>query len=416
MGYYDELDAEIDQEMGWSDGAKKVARQSPPALLLVQLLLKKIRFPRRVVNLFKAITRRVAKIAFFPIISPLSYSRNFNLEGDMMVVKRSLVWRIIDGLLTRLMLTPVIVGVFLVAIVYCSTHPQRVYANATPESLNLYYRGVRLVTVDGQALAAWYIPPITAGEMTFNPEGSLFQKWPAVVVCHGLGASQDQYLPMAQELHKGGFAVLMLDLRGQGESDSAAVTYGLRERLDVLAGVKYLRELPNIDRSKVCVVGHDIGAVSGLQAASLDSSIAAVVADGMWPKFETRARNIFTRPSPEVGSLPTGWLAPLYTLAFEIGIRDRLSQLDPDAIVRSIHTQPVLFIARQGPNYAPVPEVLSLATTVGSTHDVLVAADADDTRTVEHKVTAFLTQVTNWKAPRVRGTEAIEKLLEKRVK
>jgi pimeloyl-ACP methyl ester carboxylesterase len=417
MGYYEQLDEEIDKEMGWTDGKSGPRRPgNVSAFTLLQLLLRRIRLPRPVANALGSLGRGFAKVAFFPLISPLGYSKSFNVEGDMMVVKRSWKWRIVDGLLTRALLTPVILAIFLVAIVYSSTHPQRVTASATPESLDLYYKRVRLVTVDGQGLHGWYVPPITASEMSFNPEASLFQKWPGVVLCHGLGASQEQYLPMAKELHKAGFAVLMLDMRGQGESDSAAVTYGLRERLDVLAGVKYLRELPNIDRTKVCVVGHDIGAVATLQAASLDPSIAAVVADGMWPKFETRARNIFSRPSPTAGSLPIGWLGPLYTVAFEVAVRDRLSQLDPELVVRNIHSQPVLFIARQGAPYAPVPDVLSLATSVGSRHEVVVAPDTTDNRDVEQKVAAFLTHATNWKAPKVRGTEAIEKLLEKRVK
>jgi acetyl esterase/lipase len=148
--------------------------------------------------------------------------------------------------------------------------------------------------------------------------------------------------------------------------------------MDVLSAVKYLREINYVDETKVCVVGHDIGATAALQAAALDSSIAAVVADGMWLKFEDRAREIFSRPpdgtawASRGGRMPTQWLAPLYTMAFEIGVRDRLSQLDPDAVVKSIHTQPVLFIARTGAEFAPVQDVLALATNAGGKHDVFI--------------------------------------------
>ena len=60
-------------------------------------------------------------------------------------------------------------------------------------------------------------------------------------------------------------------------------------------------------------------------------------------------------------------------MAFEIGIRDRL--LDPETAARNIHTQPVFFVARQGAAYAPVQGVMTLATNVGSRHEVLVAED-----------------------------------------
>ena len=169
--------------------------------------------------------------------------------------------------------------------------------------------------MDNQRLSGWYIPPISADDVAFDPDSVLLEKFPGVVLCHGLGQTQDQYLPLAKDLHKAGFAVVMIDTRGQGESDPAAVTYGLRERLDVLAGVKFLRETIYIDPSKICVVGHDIGATAVLQAAALDSSITAVVADGLWPRFEDRAREIFTRPSDTLAGkisskLPTKWLAP----------------------------------------------------------------------------------------------------------
>jgi alpha-beta hydrolase superfamily lysophospholipase len=280
---------------------------------------------------------------------------------------------------------------------------------------------VSLTTVDNQILAGWYIPPINADEVAFDPEGVLTQKWPGAVVCHGLGASHDQYLLLAKDLHDAGFAVLMLDMRGEGESAPAAVTYGLRERFDVLAGVKMLRETPYVDETKVCVVGHDIGATAALQAAALDSSITAVVADGLWLKFEDRARNIFSRPPSDTGNwsatggrMPTQWLAPLYTMAFEIGVRDRLEQLDPENVIRSIHTQPVLFVARTGPEYASVQDILTLATCAGSKHEVLID-NPNATDNAARRTTLFLVKAANWKGPKAHGAEQIQNLLQNQV-
>jgi pimeloyl-ACP methyl ester carboxylesterase len=419
MGYYEELDDEIDQEMGWADKIKKGAarrRRAGDTTSFIQHFAKSIRLPQPLSRAVKWMTRGAARLLFFPLISPFSYSKSFNLEGDMLVVKRSWRWRVIDAIVTRILLAPVIVGMFLIAVVYANTHPQRVQAKVTPESLGVYFKRVRLVTVDEQGLAAWYLPPITAGDMSFNPNVSLAQKWPGAVLCHGLGASQDQYLTLAQVLHDQGFAVLMVDMRGEGESDSAAVTYGLREWRDVIAGVKYLQELPNVDPAKVCVVGHDIGASAALQAANLDSSIAAIVADGLWPRFEERSHHIFAHPGAHTEALPTGWLAPLYTVAFEITLRDRLTQLDPEALARSIHTQPVLFIARDGPGYSPAPDVMKLASYVGAHHEVIVCEDNAAGQGVEERVRDFLVQSIKWKGPKAQGLESIEKLMEKRVK
>jgi len=417
MGY-DEIDHDIDKDMGWTQGRRKPSPRRGPDYW--QALLRTARASSPLWRGLRNLSRSLGKVFLFPIISPLGYTKHFDINGDMMIVKRSFLWRLADAVLTRVLLAPVILAIFLIAVVYASTHPRNVRALGTPDAYGTYFSRVNLVTVDNQRLTAWYIPALTADEVAFDPEGTLAQKWPSVVLCHGLGATHDQYLPLAQEMHKAGFAVLMIDMRGQGESDVAAVTFGLRERLDVLAGVKFLRETSSIDPGKVCVVGHNIGGMAALQAATLDSSITAIVADGLWPRFEERARDIFSRPTADTwgvgGSrLPTAWMAPLYTLTFEIAVRDRLSQLDPGAIVRNLHRQPVLFIARTGPEYAPVRDIMNLASTAGSQHDVFVdnpgSPDATNAR-----IRDFLLKTTKWKGPKAHGIEQIQKLLENQVK
>src|SRR5277367_1841581 len=265
MTQYDELDDEIDRDMGWADGKAGKNRKKTRRPSAWQRFVKAWQRARPIWGPFATFFRGVRRVVFFPLISPLGYTKHFNINGDMVMVRRPWLWRIADGIITRLLLTPVILGVFMIGIVYSTTHPARVRASSTPDAFGLYFKRVNLLTIDNQLLAAWYVPPLTVDEMAFDPEATLTQKWPGVVVCHGLGSSHDQYLSLTQELHNAGFAVLMLDTRGQGDSDGAAVTYGLRERTDVLAGVKYLRELPTTDPTKVCVVGHDIGATAALQ-------------------------------------------------------------------------------------------------------------------------------------------------------
>ena len=429
MGHYDELDHEIDQEMGWADGKKRPrskARAGRGAEYW-QAILRTARASSPIWWLIGNIFHGISKVVFFPIISPLGYAKHFNVEGDMVVIRRSWFWRVADALLTRILLTPVILAIFLIAVVYTSTHPRTVHAISTPESYGLYYKRINLVSIDNQRLTGWYVPPLSVDQLAFDPEGSLAQKWPAVVVCHGLGEAHDQYLPLAKTLHDAGFAVLLVDTRGQGESDPAAITYGLRERLDVLAAVKYLRETAYIDETKVCVVGHDIGATAVLQAATLDSAIAAVVADGLWPRFEDRARDIFTRApanwtwlssgnmSNGGPRLPTAWLASLYTMTFEIAVRDSLSQLDPIRVLRSIHTQPVLFIARTGDVYAPLQDVLAYASTEGSKHEVYIDnpnIEGDS----EERIRNFLVKVTGWKGPSSSHSDQMKNLLQSEIK
>jgi len=84
---------------------------------------------------------------------------------------------------------------------------------------------------------------------------------------------------------------------GRGKAPTAAVTYGLRERLDILAGVKYLREIS----VRGCVEG-----VRGRPRHRGDGGVCrrerwihrftAIVADGLWRKFDDPRREaIFFR-------------------------------------------------------------------------------------------------------------------------
>ena len=403
------LDEEIDRELGWTDGSAKPRRSAA----YWQRLLGGMSHTSRAGQFVGRMVRRFRVFFLFPLVSPLSAHRSYDVNGNLTVVKRSVLWRLADALLMRVLLTPVILGLFLMMMVWLTTHPSHIHAMQTPGGLNLVYKDVDLLTFDGHRLAAWYVPPMSADDVMISGEHVLDQKWPAVVVAHGLGTTHDVYLPMTRVLHEAGFAVLLLDLRGQGDSAPSAVTFGIRERLDVLAGVKYLRSLPAIDPMHVCVTGQGIGAAAALHAAALDSSIAAVVADGVWPSFDTRVQSFFDQPNA-----PTRWLAPLYEVTFEMMLRERLGELNLGGSVRSLSRQPVLFLAYPGSEQAPLAEVLALAESTAAPHQVIVAQDGQRAGDLSQarRITDFLTTTCHWVSPRARAREQINDLLKTQVK
>jgi hypothetical protein len=63
-----------------------------------------------------------------------------------------------------------------------------------------------------------------------------------------------------------------------------------------------------------------------------------------------------------------------------------------------------------------VQSVMALATNSGSRHEVLIANESTPASTVNEKIRDFFVQSTNWKAPKTQGVEAIQKLLENKVK
>lgn len=133
---------------------------------------------------------------------------------------------------------------------------------------------MRVETADGVVIRGTYYAPPSAPA-------------PALLLLHMLRKNRDSWADFALFAQERGFAVLAIDLRGHGqstqskngplhessfvESDFAAM------KLDVAAGVQWLRGRPEIVSGSVSLVGASIGANVALAYAVEDSSIAAVV-------------------------------------------------------------------------------------------------------------------------------------------
>jgi uncharacterized protein len=128
----------------------------------------------------------------------------------------------------------------------------------------------------GSVLAgALYMPDPAAG----GPAGRI----PAVVAGAGWGGTKDRGLvQFATRLASAGFAVLAIDYRGYGESEGERNRlHPLEQTADLRAAVAYLRGRPEIDPDRVAVLGVLTSAAAGLQAASEDGGIRAVI--GFFP-------------------------------------------------------------------------------------------------------------------------------------
>lgn len=134
----------------------------------------------------------------------------------------------------------------------------------TPDALGLDYEAVTLTTSDGVELAAWYIPSTTSA---------------AVVVMHGAGSTRSDVLDRAAVLHRNGFGALLVDARGHGDSDGAAMDFGWYGDLDVGAGVEYLATRDDVDSDRIGAIGFSMGGEEVIGAAT-NPLIAAVVAEG----------------------------------------------------------------------------------------------------------------------------------------
>lgn len=120
---------------------------------------------------------------------------------------------------------------------------------------------VRLTTSDGLALAAWYVP---------SRNGA------AVIVFPGRTGPLDQ----ARMLVRNGYGVLMLDRRGEGESEGDFSARGWGGVADLRAAIAYLRTRPDVDAGKIGGLGLSVGGELLLEAAATEPALRAVVSEG----------------------------------------------------------------------------------------------------------------------------------------
>ena len=164
--------------------------------------------------------------------------------------------------------------------------PVRKPLEGTPAEVGLRYREVGLRSSDGLDLRAWWI----------EREGSSR----AAVLVHGWGGDRSglHVIDTALVYERAGFNVLMIDLRGHGESEGERVTVGYQEVRDILGALSWL-ERRGFDPEDVVLHGWSMGGAAVVQAAA-GSGVAAVVEEAAYADLPPLLRDRI----PEASGLP----------------------------------------------------------------------------------------------------------------
>jgi uncharacterized protein len=210
--------------------------------------------------------------------------------------------------------------------VYATRVPVTPLSGRTPADVGLSYRDVTMSTRDGIVLSGWYLS---------SRNGA------AVVVLHGSGSNRSNMLDHVAVLARRGYGVLAIDARGHGRSGGEAMDLGWFGALDVDAAVSFLGRQPEVDASRIGVLGLSMGAVGALTAAAADPRIRAVVSEGA-------AVGTFNDASSRG---PGGWLSLPFFWVRHVAA-DLMSAAEPpvaleEAMAR-IAPRPVLLISGKG--------------------------------------------------------------------
>lgn len=122
--------------------------------------------------------------------------------------------------------------------------------------------------VGRDACAAWLYPAAAAPA-----------KAPLVVMAHGLsGTRRDRLGAFAERFSAAGFAALVFDHRGFGDSGGEQDLFDPGRQLeDWRAAIAFARSLPEVDPARVATFGSSMGGGNALAAAAADPRIAAAI-------------------------------------------------------------------------------------------------------------------------------------------
>lgn len=117
---------------------------------------------------------------------------------------------------------------------------------------------------DGAKLRGWKMKPP-------DPNGD----W--ILLFHGISDNRTGTFGPGEFLLRHGYSVVMMDLRAQGQSGGAMVTYGWKEKWDTVAITDALYSTENVRH--LGALGVSLGAAIALQSAAVEPRIEAVVAE-----------------------------------------------------------------------------------------------------------------------------------------
>jgi len=196
-----------------------------------------------------------------------------------------------------------------------------------PADVLLKVDDVSLTAIDGVRLSAWSIRGRSGA--------------PPILLVHDLGGSKGDLLNAAVTLNRAGYSLLLLDLRRHGASAAAMTTLGAKERLDVLAAVRFLRERSGTPAGRIGGWGVGMGAYA-LAVAALESPDLQVLAlDGLYSDVPTETDRLLAERLPP----PFNALVPVARLLYDPFFRCRLGDFSLRRRSQALAGKDLLIIA-----------------------------------------------------------------------
>ena len=207
----------------------------------------------------------------------------------------------------------------------------------------LYFVGSELIKPARQAIPQ---PDFGAGYETVflqSKSGAILKGWflqgtrdAGIVLLHGVRSNRTSLIERAKFLRKGGYSVLLFDLRAHGESDGDYISFGFLEARDVEAAVTFLRDTKKVAR--VGIIGLSLGGAAAILADGAGAD--AIVVEAVYASIEAAIANRLQLRFGPLGK----YLSPLFSYQLDLRLGIPANKLSPIEHVGNIRV-PIFFIA-----------------------------------------------------------------------
>ena len=255
-------------------------------------------------------------------------------------------------------------------------HPVRRVVAARP--------GLETVTMrppGGPRLVAWFLRPASGNSG-------------CVMILHGIGDTRAAALGLAPMFLEKGYAVLLPDSRGHGESGGQTVSYGVTERWDVIEWTRWLRAA---GCREIFGLGESMGAAILLQAAAERPVFRAVVAECPFASLRWVAEDRVVQRLPGPPAFRHIVARILVTGGFWYARLRYHLDLDAAAPVRSVERlrTPVLLIEGLGDNNVSPAHARAIAAS-GRSVTLWLVPGAGHTGAAAADTEGFKRRVLGW--------------------
>jgi fermentation-respiration switch protein FrsA (DUF1100 family) len=221
--------------------------------------------------------------------------------------------------------------------------PKTAHFNNPNTMLNTSYEAANFVSTDGIRLAGWWIPsdPPPHNVQKIDPDWGKR----TVLICPGLTDTKSTQVLMASQFVPYGYNVLIFDFRAHGDSAGQLISFGDKERQDVLGAVRWVRQHHPEGSAQIFGVGLNTGAAALIGAAADPSpegqALDAIAVDGIFRDFDRWSDSAAGRFFPP----PLSWLLQMFGVPIasaQTGVD--LVHFSPGKLNEAIWPRPVMII------------------------------------------------------------------------